>query len=98
MLFGFRSPTGLRRSAWPRIVLAAAAVVSLATGGLALAATQGTAAKGGLKITKKSWGQANGQPVALYTLSNSHGMQVKITNYGGVVQSIWVRDRNGKLK
>ena len=40
---------------------------------------------------------ANGHAVNLYTLTNHHGMKVKITNYGGVVQSIWVPDRHGRL-
>ena len=35
--------------------------------------------------------------VKLYTLSNNHGMTVKITNYGGVIQSIWVPDRRGHV-
>jgi aldose 1-epimerase len=95
MQIGFRSSRRLRSSALVRIVLAAV-VVTLATAGLALAATQGTAAKAKLGITKASWGTANGQAVSLYTLTNSNGMKVKITNYGGVVQSIWVPDRNGK--
>src|SRR5436305_5723874 len=97
MEVGFRSPDRLRSSTWARSVLAAV-VVSLATGGLAVAAKQGKASKAGLSITKQSWGKANGKAVALYTLRNSHGMIVKITNYGGVVQSIWVPDRSGKAR
>jgi aldose 1-epimerase len=53
---------------------------------------------GGLNISSQSWGSADGQPVNLYTLSNSHGMSVNITNYGGVVQSIWVPDKRGGVK
>jgi len=52
---------------------------------------------GGLSITSGSWGTAHGTNVDLYTLKNSNGMIVKISNYGGVVQSIWVPDRTGKL-
>jgi aldose 1-epimerase len=52
---------------------------------------------GKLSITSTSWGTANGSSVELFTLSNSGGMQVNISNYGGVVQSIWVRDRTGHL-
>ena len=52
----------------------------------------------GLSITSQSFGTADGQPVSLYTLSNGHRMTVKITNYGGVVQSIWVPDRAGRVK
>ena len=39
----------------------------------------------------------NGQDVVLYTLRNSAGMQVQITNYGGTITSIKVPDRNGEL-
>ena len=35
--------------------------------------------------------------IQLYTLSNSKGMQVKITNYGAIITSILVPDRDGKL-
>jgi aldose 1-epimerase len=53
---------------------------------------------GGLNITSQPWGSVGGQDVSLYSLTNRHGMTVDITNYGGVVQSIWVPDRSGKLK
>jgi aldose 1-epimerase len=39
---------------------------------------------------------ADGKPIDLYTLTNSHGMRVAIANYGGVVVSIVVPDREGK--
>jgi aldose 1-epimerase len=51
---------------------------------------------GQLKITSIPWGTADGQNVSLYTLSNG-SMKVTITNYGGVVQSIRVPNRSGKL-
>ncbi len=53
---------------------------------------------GHLSITSQDWGTAHGQTVKLFTLTNSHKMTVKITNYGGVVQSIWVPDRRGHVK
>jgi aldose 1-epimerase len=34
--------------------------------------------------------------VNLYTLANAHGMVVKITNYGGIIQSMVVPDRRGR--
>ncbi|HEX9342624.1 MAG TPA: aldose epimerase family protein [Actinomycetota bacterium] len=47
-------------------------------------------------ITKAPFGTTpDGQAVARYTLSNSHGMQVRIITYGGIVQSIKVPDRHG---
>ncbi len=95
----FRSPKRLRTFSWARVVLATA-VVLLGTGSIALAAKHGHKPKhhGNLTISKQTWGFAHGQTVDLYTLHNSNGMIVKITNYGGVVQSIWVPDRTGQLK
>jgi aldose 1-epimerase len=49
-------------------------------------------------ITKSDFGQApDGQAVELYTLSNSKGMEAKITTYGGIVTSLEVPDKDGKL-
>jgi aldose 1-epimerase len=48
-------------------------------------------------ITKRSWGSVGGQPVDLYTLTNSHRMRVRISNYGGIIQSIRVPDRRGRM-
>jgi aldose 1-epimerase len=41
-------------------------------------------------ISRQVWGTVDGQTAYLYTLTSGNGMTVKITNYGGVVQSIWV--------
>jgi aldose 1-epimerase len=46
----------------------------------------------------QTWGTANGQTVHLHTLTNGRGMRVRISDYGGVVQSIWVPDRHGHLR
>ena len=35
--------------------------------------------------------------IKLYTLKNRRGVTVKVTNYGAIIQSIVVPDRNGKL-
>ncbi|MBO0885575.1 MAG: hypothetical protein J2P17_35635, partial [Mycobacterium sp.] len=46
------------------------------------------------------WGTVTGPgggAASLFTLQNTNGMVVKITNYGGVVQSIWVPDKRGHL-
>ncbi len=51
-----------------------------------------------LSITRQHWGSVDNQPVFLYTLSSGRRMTVKITNYGGVVQSIWVPDRAGHVE
>ena len=83
-----------------RIVRAALTIGAVvATGALAVGSSASAKShrKGHLKITSTPWGTANGHAVNLYTLTNHHGMKVKITNYGGVVQSIWVPDRHGRL-
>lgn len=48
-------------------------------------------------ITKKAWGEANGQPVDLYTLRNAKGTVVTITNYGGIVTSFLTKDKNDSI-
>lgn len=40
----------------------------------------------------------DGKPVALYTLKNTAGMEVCITNFGGRIVSLMVPDRNGELR
>ncbi len=49
-------------------------------------------------VQKKSFGKTqDGTEVFLYTLKNKAGMEVQITNFGGVVVAIKVPDRNGKF-
>ena len=38
-----------------------------------------------------------GSQVDLYTLKNSNGLEAKITNYGGILVSLLVPDKSGKL-
>ena len=49
------------------------------------------------EIMKESFGKADGKDVFLYTLTNASGIKVKITNYGGIITSILVPDKNGKM-
>ncbi len=47
---------------------------------------------------KSSFGKlADGTPVELFTLTNTHGLVAKITNYGTIITELHVPDRNGKL-
>ena len=49
-------------------------------------------------ITKAAFGETpDGQKVDIYTLRNDKGAEARICNYGGIVVSLKVRDRNGKL-
>ena len=48
-------------------------------------------------IKTEPFGQADGQRVELYTLTNSRGVEAKITNYGATVVSLKVPDRRGRF-
>jgi aldose 1-epimerase len=39
---------------------------------------------------------SDGSEANLYTLRNAHGLEARITNYGGILVSLTVPDRNGK--
>jgi aldose 1-epimerase len=55
-------------------------------------------AQGAAGLRKSAFGKMkDGEPVGLYTLTNTGGMEVAITNYGGVVVSIKAPDRSGKF-
>jgi aldose 1-epimerase len=75
-------------------VFALAAVAALGVSALAQG-KQGRAAAAP-SISSKPWGTVGGKAVNLYTLSNG-SMKVNITNFGGIIQSIYAPDRNGKL-
>jgi len=38
-----------------------------------------------------------GEAVSLYTLKNAHGMEARVLDYGGIIVSLQVPDRNGRL-
>ena len=49
-------------------------------------------------ITAEPFGKtADGTPVTIYTLRNASGMEARIMNYGGIVVSLKVPDRNGTM-
>ena len=50
------------------------------------------------RIQKRAFGkQPDGTAVDLYTLKNSKGLEVEITNYGGAVVAIKTPDRRGRM-
>jgi aldose 1-epimerase len=49
-------------------------------------------------LSRQPFGKTKeGTPVDLFTLRNSQGAEAKISNYGGIVVSLKVPDRNGKM-
>ena len=57
-----------------------------------------TIASGKATVRKDAFGKtAQGEPVEIYTLTNSNGLEARIITYGGILVSLKVPDRNGKL-
>jgi aldose 1-epimerase len=50
----------------------------------------------GLEVTERVAGEAGGEPVRTYVLSNSAGTEVSVLNYAGIVQSVKFADRYGE--
>jgi aldose 1-epimerase len=51
-----------------------------------------------MNLIKEIYGKTPaGEPVYLYTLTNDDAMEVKICNFGGIITSILVPDRHGKV-
>jgi len=49
------------------------------------------------KIHKQTFGEFEGEKVEIYTLTNANQVEIKITNYGGIVTSIKLPDKKGKF-
>ncbi len=81
-------------------------VIALALA-LAPAALGATSAVSGDNLAKKTgglmivgptpFGTTDGKAVDEYTLTNANGMEVKIITYGGIITSVKVPDRHGKM-
>jgi aldose 1-epimerase len=53
---------------------------------------------GTASVTRASFGTTpDGTPVDVYTLTNAHGIRMRVLTYGGIVQSLETPDRAGKL-
>jgi aldose 1-epimerase len=48
-------------------------------------------------ISKTQFGMIEGKPAELYTMKNAHGLEVRAMNFGGIIVSLRVPDKNGKL-
>jgi len=77
-----------------RIALAG---VALLLAGLSSCESLFKKGKGNMGITSEVWGSHDGKKVELFTIENRNGLKAKITNYGGIVVSLEVPDRNGNF-
>jgi aldose 1-epimerase len=85
------------------LVVAVAALLGVTRAHASPTASPNAKCKGQPTITKENFGTANSGPyggdqtVWRYTLTNCHGMQVKIITYGAIVQSITAPDKKGHM-
>ena len=49
-------------------------------------------------VKNEEWGAFQGKKVYLYTLTNTNGMVIKLTNYGAILTSVLVTDKKGILE
>ena len=75
-------------------------MITLTSVGIAAACFTGCSTMNQLpgSITQSDFGHtAEGKPITLFTLRNSQGAEADIMNYGGIVQKLYMPDRNGNL-
>jgi aldose 1-epimerase len=73
-------------------------MLSLSAGAALLAGCAGPPSPSDNGIPKEPFGTTpDGQAVDLYTLRNHNGVEARIMTYGGIVVSLKVPDKNGKL-
>ena len=51
-----------------------------------------------MKISSEKFGIIDDEEIEIYTLSNDHGIEVKMTNYGGIISSVKTPDKYGSFK
>lgn len=50
-----------------------------------------------MAIVRDDFGTHKGRTIDLYTMANSTGVKVSVTNYGGIITSLKVPDRDGQI-
>lgn len=50
-----------------------------------------------INVPVETIGSVNGIEVKAYTISNSNNLSMTVLNYGGIVQSLWVPDKEGNM-
>ena len=67
--------------------------ISVATACLSILCFGGAQAR---NITGEDWGTTeSGEKASLFTLKGAHGLEARITNYGGRIVSLYVPNRQG---
>src|SRR5207237_3053461 len=56
------------------------------------------APRAAVSVAREPFGTtAKGEAVSVYTLKNAHGMELRAVNYGGIILSLKVPDRNRRV-
>ena len=90
----------MRRIVWINLVLAVTALIvfGCAKKGTETPQETKTEEQRVMSIDAESFGQTpDGQEIKLYTLTNTNGLRARITNYGAILVSLEVPDRDNKL-
>jgi aldose 1-epimerase len=77
-----------------RLLCSCIFVLVSAIGGLLFAQTSSKQKSG---VQQQDFGTRDGRPITLYTLTNTHGVEVRAMTYGGIIVSLRVPDRKGQL-
>src|SRR5213595_410775 len=65
---------------------------------LAIVSLSAACARGGGGVAREPFGTTHrGEAVSVYTLKNAHGIELRVLDYGGIIVSLRVPDRNGRL-
>lgn len=73
-------------------------VVILLLTALGLTSCTSPEAKSSNTINQREIGQVEGRPIYMYTLTNAGGMKAEIMNYGAILFSLEMPDRNGEMQ
>ncbi|MHC4641822.1 MAG: aldose epimerase family protein [Planctomycetota bacterium] len=86
----------MKRIAWVALGVTALIIFGCAKKGTET--SHGTKEQKAMNINAESFGKTpDGQRIDLYTLTNANGIRARITNYGAILVSFEVPDKNGKL-
>ncbi len=80
------------------VTILSALLITLLAAAIPYASAQDATPTADSTVTSEPWGEVDGEAVSLFTLTNANGMEVKITNYGGIITSVVVPDRDGNLE
>ena len=73
------------------------ALITLLLGACTVPSQSGTPAPTSGASSTQFGTLANGQSTQLYTLRNAHGIEIQLTNYGGIITSLKTPDRTGRI-